>query len=99
MSIRKHFAAAATVLAASLAVTVPASPAQAVSVVECESHASWYDCDIQPGYYVSAWYVDGVAVGWPSGPCDPGPTRHTVRADWYTSAGSGTARATFVCRA
>ncbi|GIG06438.1 hypothetical protein ACFQZ4_03890 [Catellatospora coxensis] len=81
-----------------LVTAVTASPAQAVSLVECESHASWYDCDIQPGYYVSAWYVDGVQVGWPSGPCVPG-TRHTVRADWDTGSNSGTARATFTCRA
>ncbi|WP_166377990.1 hypothetical protein [Catellatospora methionotrophica] len=86
-------------LGAPLAAVAVAQPAQAVSIVECESHASWYDCDIQPGYQVSAWYVDGVQVGWPSGPCTPGPTRHTVRADWYTSTNSGTARATFVCRA
>ena len=99
MSFRKHFAAAAVLLVAPFALAVTASPAQAVSIVECESHASWYDCDIQPGYYVSAWYVDGVQVGWPSGPCDPSPTRHTVRADWYTSSNSGSARATFICRA
>lgn len=92
-------ALSAATLAVAAGALVPAAPAAAASLVECESESGFWDCWLPSGYYSQRWYLDGVllssfnnsssAYGW----CVNG-TGHHVRV---TFDGGGRSSTSFTC--
>ncbi|WP_157546364.1 hypothetical protein [Hamadaea tsunoensis] len=88
------------VLLGAAATLTATSPANAASLVQCESEGGYFDCYLPSGYASEVWYLDGTHVAGADNASSMGgscvvASRHNVRV---TFSGPGSSTTNFTCK-